>query len=1768
MKKSIYAPIRNLFCIVYLLILTPFCFAQNEQRDAYLFASKFAESKFAPSFSDKTSDSLHLVYQSADTVQVAVSVFQRERGGFIILSKNKDAFIVNAYSGSSFLKMKDSSFISLLQQYENMERQEHTAKRTKRNLTISPLLEMEGIRWGQNTTYNSKCPYDATFARNTPTGCVAVTMAQIMRYHKFPFSGTGSNSYNHSKYGTLNADFGNTVYNWNNMPAQPTESNEDIATLMYHCGVAVKMNYGVVYNYTLMSSAYVSNAYTALATNFGYSSAELLDWSNYSSYLDIYFNILRNEIVEQRPVFYELGGGPDSNPNPGHTVVLDGIDDDYFHLNFGWEGQNDGYYLLEGFQSAGGYEFFMRGNAIVGMSAEPITANVQDSLALVALYNNTNGANWKKNTAWLSSTPLNQWHGVVMVNGRVLQLNLPSNGLSGTIPTEIGNLTSLLQLDLSGNLLQGAIPTEIGNLTQLRQLNLSGCKLTMLPASIKNCTLLQQLALQNNTIAQAIPEDIYALSNLTYLNLATNGFTGSIPSDIGQLTKLTYLSVWDNQLSGALPTELGNLTALKEFIIAKNSFSGTISESVSSWINMENFNISENEFEGALPNAITHFSKLTSLMVNDNKFTSLPIAIGDLVNLKTINANNNALTSLPASISELVNLYRLYAFNNQISSLPDLGTMPALWDLGLSNNSLTILPESFGNLSKVRDLYIGNNLLTGLPSSFEKLSTLKMLAITGNQFSYLPISISFLSNLEQLYANNNQLSEPLPPLSHLPLQTIDLRNNNLVFADIASSLLPDDVVYVGDNYDFNYYDQKTVPLTDSIFTYALGDEVRIDITQISRLNHPTNHYEWYKDNMLVHEGSELILNSFTADNIGTYVCKIRNPSYQKVLQLTTQPITLQVGEVRNHLFDNAYTIQSQFAESNEITDNLVQLSTPVGVRGDIEWQASLDLYTWHKIDENLALETIKQDIVSIEESRITIEPTKQFYVRYAAKEGTCNPILSDTITLKPYGTLLYNELVHVRNEALTVAIDSIEVTIPANFTKDDFQLTIKKLYQAPNVPEGIKMGSVYDVTVSVGSVFDMPIQIKLKNISLDNLDEKDIARYKPVYFDDKIQEWVVYENGGISLKDSTLEFYTSHLTKLSWFDITHGSYTHIHTRGRVNIIYKWDVGGEDNFYQSYAMSIRDLPAEAWHESNTDPDADGTPYMIQDAGEYMDKIINKFESLGLSTPSLRFNVYVGILSTGAAGEIGAAGYLAGRGYFFIDPTYNSLRDDLQRTLAHEYMHYTQDYYMSVLLDNYFWMEATAPLGDRMVWNDTELEVSEPEIHLKESLSRNPDSKTIFEILSKSWDHMITFPILEKFMVNSANANISSTFLHYMRTYRDGSKLKPELLLKETPYVQSWLSYLDSFIQKHLSSTIGNEYEGYVKYMLQGKNDKFTVINKEQDQDPLKYLMVAPKDFMTSKYIRFPNKRSVLKDSVTLKMPYLSSQMVQLYNLNTGNQKVLVSYIRKSPQYENVSIYLCHFDNDTKEIVYTDISTIDSTTFVIESHSIANAEAKKHIAYILVVNKDQSANRSIDIKLDFRPIPDFKYFDGFGFLYRYTFPTTYYSSSDAKIHNLLIGSTPSVDEIPITIDPFRVYATENYSYMYYDSFIGDSTIVTQAHSQHVEQIVTYNFISGTMHIYHKENNSTLAPKSTKDIREISMSLENVWLEPYPYISSNSSRFFYTSLNTIETQQIVKEIVFTREFTPYDKANGEYYPTLTTTYVNTLYETDNIVIHLQFY
>ena len=238
---------------------------------------------------------------------------------------------------------------------------------------VRPLLG--GNKWNQTRYYNNLCPADATgnvaYGGHAAVGCGALVMGQVMRYWQYPTTGTGSHSYNSSNYGTLSANFGATTYHYESMTDQLTLSNhpdscmEAIATLLYHCGVAVNMNYG--------PSASVANSnkiVSALSTYFRYpTTIRYIERGNLSS--TAWLNYLKGELDEGAPFMY---GG--SGSNGGHVWTCDGYrDDNYFHFNWGWGGQQNGYYALTNCST---YGFNSNHAIIIGIRGPELPTDIEE----------------------------------------------------------------------------------------------------------------------------------------------------------------------------------------------------------------------------------------------------------------------------------------------------------------------------------------------------------------------------------------------------------------------------------------------------------------------------------------------------------------------------------------------------------------------------------------------------------------------------------------------------------------------------------------------------------------------------------------------------------------------------------------------------------------------------------------------------------------------------------------------------------------------------------------------------------------------------------------------------------------------------------------------------------------------------------------------------------------------------------------------------------------------------------------------------------------------------------------------------------------------------------------------------------------------------------------------------------------------------------------------------------------------------------------------
>ncbi len=206
------------------------------------------------------------------------------------------------------------------------------------------------------------------------------------------------------------------------------------------------------------------------------------------------------------------------------------------------------------------------------------TSAETDREALVTLYNATDGESWNNNDNWRSDAPIDEWHGVTTgANGRVTELNLDSNHLTGNIPPELGNLASLRGLQLYGNQLGGCVPISLQDQLDDAYTNLDDlpfCRIseapTATPPPTQTLSERERLVLifhatngpnwmDNTNWLSNAPLDEWqgvftdSTGRVNVLLLNYNQLTGEIPPELDNLANLETLDLSDNKLSGDIP---------------------------------------------------------------------------------------------------------------------------------------------------------------------------------------------------------------------------------------------------------------------------------------------------------------------------------------------------------------------------------------------------------------------------------------------------------------------------------------------------------------------------------------------------------------------------------------------------------------------------------------------------------------------------------------------------------------------------------------------------------------------------------------------------------------------------------------------------------------------------------------------------------------------------------------------------------------------------------------------------------------------------------------------------------------------------------------------------------------------------------------------------------------------------------------------------------------------------------------------------------------
>ena len=362
----------------------------------------------------------------------------------------------------------------------------------------------------------------------------------------------------------------------------------------------------------------------------------------------------------------------------------------------------------------------------------PPPAN-SDRAALVALYNATDGANWRINTHWLSDRPLGEWYGVTVdASGRVIRLNLSGHwdrgkreavrhGLKGPIPAELATLTGLTHLifafneltsiapelgrlanltvlDLSANVLSGPIPPEIGRLGSLEVLRLGGNQLTCpIPPEIGNLGSLETLHLGGNQLTCAIPPEIGNLGSLERLLLNNNPLTGMLPPELGNLRSLKYIMISWTGVTGPIPPEIGNLASLESVWVQGARLTGPIPPEIGNLARLRSLDLYANQLTGPIPPEIGNLASLEWLGLSSNQLAGpIPMALGNLTNLSTLSLSNNSIADVSA-VSSLTNLATLSLSNNNIADVSALSSLTNLSRLFLANNRISDLAPLVAN---------------------------------------------------------------------------------------------------------------------------------------------------------------------------------------------------------------------------------------------------------------------------------------------------------------------------------------------------------------------------------------------------------------------------------------------------------------------------------------------------------------------------------------------------------------------------------------------------------------------------------------------------------------------------------------------------------------------------------------------------------------------------------------------------------------------------------------------------------------------------------------------------------------------------------------------------------------------------------------------------------------------------------------------------------------------------------------------------------------
>ncbi len=467
-------------------------------------------------------------------------------------------------------------------------------------------------------------------------------------------------------------------------------------------------------------------------------------------------------------------------------------------------------------------------------------ANHPDANALVELYNNTDGNNWTVNTKWLDpGCDVCEWFGVICDNGRVVSIDLTDNGLNGTLPPELQELTQLEVFRLGRNQLSGNIPEEINAWEGLRELILSLNDLSGPIPPMNELGLLVNLQLSGNRLTGELPGSLLNRPNLERLYLGGNDLSGDWP-DLSNLVSLRQLYLENNEFSGPLPALTQPLPDLFQIDLSgTNSVTGGFP---ASWENglpgLETLAAASLGLSGPLPD-ITDWTMIRELLLPFNNFSGCYPANYSLFCAAGVPYDFVANPGLPDGGSDDFFADEFCPNGTQCEPCthPDFNALVDFynatngvnWDAATRNDGwadgaagLNCEPCTWAGITcdandRVTRIVLLDKGLTGTLNinNWTELNQLRQLSLSLNAITgEFPLPLWFMDNLEQINLQDCAMGGDFPdPGSDANLRILDISGNDFFGGAPIFGNCPNlTTVSIADN-DFSELGQSNINAT-------------------------------------------------------------------------------------------------------------------------------------------------------------------------------------------------------------------------------------------------------------------------------------------------------------------------------------------------------------------------------------------------------------------------------------------------------------------------------------------------------------------------------------------------------------------------------------------------------------------------------------------------------------------------------------------------------------------------------------------------------------------------------------------------------------------------------------------------------------------------------------------------------------------------------------------------------------------------------------------